>query len=113
DPQRYLLIYGTPVPGYQAPEDTTRLASEVMTALLDASGAAGLGAVPPSPLQEHLADHRAWAGAHPAEPATLHRALILWTRLRGVLSLELAGHFAGMGFDAAQLYAAEVESLTR
>ena len=111
DPQRYLLIYGTPVPGYQAPEDTTRLAKEIMAALLDASGAEGLGAMPPSPLQEHLADHREWAGMHSAEPANLHRALLFWTRLHGVLSLELAGHFGGMGFDPAQLYAAEVEAV--
>ncbi|GAA1990026.1 TetR/AcrR family transcriptional regulator [Catenulispora subtropica] len=111
DPQRYLLLYGTPVPGYHAPEDTTRLTSEVMTALLDASDAEGLGAMPPSPLQEHLAEHRGWAGAHPADPAALHRAVIFWTRMHGVLSLELAGHFDGMGFDPAQLYAAEVEAV--
>ncbi|NUP52969.1 MAG: TetR/AcrR family transcriptional regulator [Catenulispora sp.] len=111
DPQRYLLVYGTPVPGYHAPEDTTRHASEVMAALLDASGAEGLGAMPPSPLQEHLADHRAWAGEHPADSAALHRALVFWTRLHGVLSLELSGHFGGMGFDPAQLYEAEVEAV--
>jgi AcrR family transcriptional regulator len=40
DPQRYLLVYGTPVPGYQAPEDTTRIASEIMAVLLDACTAA-------------------------------------------------------------------------
>jgi AcrR family transcriptional regulator len=111
DPQRYLLIYGTPVPGYQAPEDTTRLANEVMTALVDASGADDLGAMPPSPVQEALAQNRGWAGAFAAEPATLHRALVLWTRLHGVLSLELAGHFTGMGFDPGLLYAAEVEAV--
>ncbi|WUH99201.1 WHG domain-containing protein [Spirillospora sp. NBC_00431] len=39
------------------------------------------------------------------------RALTFWTRLHGVLSLELAGHFDGMEFDPALLYEAEVESL--
>jgi AcrR family transcriptional regulator len=111
DPQRYLLIYGTPVPGYQAPEDTTRLANDVMGALLDASSAEELAALPPSPLGAHLAEHSAWAGAHSGEPGTLHRAIIFWTRLHGVLSLELAGHFHGMGFDAAQVYAAEVDTV--
>jgi hypothetical protein len=28
-----------------------------------------------------------------------------------VLSLELAGHFTGMGFDPALLYAAEVDTV--
>ena len=112
DPQRYLLIYGTPVPGYQAPEDTRRLASEVMTVLLEASGDPELRALPPSPVQDHLAEHRGWAaGAPSAEPSALHRAVIFWTRLHGVLSLEVAGQFTGMGFDPAQVYAAEVEAV--
>lgn len=112
DPQRYSLIYGTPVPGYQAPEDTRRLAIDVMAALLDASGAEGLAALPASPFGEHLAGHSAsWGGAHAGEPSTLHRAIVFWTRLHGVLSLELAGHFHGMGFDAARLYAAEVDAV--
>ncbi|MEU3574676.1 TetR/AcrR family transcriptional regulator, partial [Kitasatospora sp. NPDC036755] len=42
DPQRYFLIYGTPVPGYRAPEDTTAIASEVMRTLVDACAALGL-----------------------------------------------------------------------
>nr|WP_281196671.1 TetR-like C-terminal domain-containing protein [Streptomyces lushanensis] len=49
---------------------------------------------------------------HPAPPAVLHRALTFWTRLHGVLSLELAGHFAGMGFDPERLFAAELDELT-
>ncbi|MER6943808.1 TetR/AcrR family transcriptional regulator [Nonomuraea sp. NPDC000554] len=112
DPQRYFLIYGTPVPGYQAPEDTTQIASEIMAVLLDACAAEQLPVTPPSPVETHLDEHRAWAGQHPAPPSTLHRALTFWTRLHGVLSLELAGQFAGMGFDPAQLYAAEAEAIT-
>ncbi|WP_214411306.1 TetR/AcrR family transcriptional regulator [Sphaerisporangium fuscum] len=110
DPQRYLLIYGTPVPGYHAPEDVTAIASEIMAALLDAFAALpseGTG----TPFDAHLEEHRQWAGDHPAPPAVLHRALTFWTRLHGVLSLELAGHFTGMSFDPAQLYAAEVDDL--
>ncbi|MEV7929146.1 MULTISPECIES: TetR/AcrR family transcriptional regulator [unclassified Kitasatospora] len=122
DPQRYLLVYGTPVPGYRAPEDTTRISVEIMAVLLDAcaaeqppvekSPAEQSPAVPPSPFDAHLAEHRAWAGGHPAPPAVLRLALAVWTRLHGVLSLELAGHFTGMGFDPAELYAAELRSLT-
>lgn len=113
DPQRYFLIFGTPVPGYRAPEDTTRISSEIMAVILDAlSTAEQAYDTPPSPLEAHLEQHRAWAGGHPAPPSTLHRALTFWTRLHGVLSLELAGHFTGMGFDPAQLYNAETEALT-
>ncbi|MFF4616091.1 TetR/AcrR family transcriptional regulator [Nonomuraea jabiensis] len=110
DPQRYLLIYGTPVPGYHAPADITLISSEAMAVLLDA-WAARPSNRPATPFDAHLADHLDWAGGHPAPPATLHRALSFWTRLHGVLSLELAGHFTGMGFDPALLFAAELDDL--
>ncbi|MCS0602823.1 TetR/AcrR family transcriptional regulator [Streptomyces sp. LP11] len=92
-PQRYFLLYGTPVPGREAPESTRRVTGEITAVLLDACGAAG----PPD--------------APGGSPAALRRALAFWTRLHGVLSLELAGHFTGMGFDPAELYGAETASL--
>ncbi|TXS42154.1 TetR/AcrR family transcriptional regulator [Streptomyces sp. uw30] len=110
DPQRYFLIYGTPVPGYQAPDDTTAISAEIMATLLNACAALPLGG-PATPFDAHLEDHRDWAGDHPAPPAALHRALSFWTRLHGVLSLELAGQFTGMGIDPALLFAAELDDL--
>jgi len=111
DPQRYFLVYGTPVPGYHAPDDITAIASEIMTTLLDACAALPSDS-PTTSFDTHLENHRQWAAGHPAPPAALHRALSLWTRLHGVLSLELAGHFTGMGFDPALLFAAELEDLS-
>ncbi|WP_432020408.1 TetR/AcrR family transcriptional regulator [Streptomyces sp. 1222.5] len=110
DPQRYFLVYGTPVPGYHAPDDITAIASEIMSTLLDACAALPSDG-PAVPFQAHLEEHRVWADGHPATSADLHRALAFWTRLHGVLSLELAGHFAGMGFDPARFFAAEVDAL--
>ncbi|AJE83787.1 TetR family transcriptional regulator [Streptomyces albus] len=110
DPQRYFLVYGTPVPGYHAPEDITAIADEIMTTLLDACPAPPADR-PATPFETHLADHRQWAEGHPAPPAALRRALSFWTRLHGVLSLELAGHFGGMGLDPAQLFTAELDGL--
>jgi AcrR family transcriptional regulator len=113
DPHRYLLLYGTPVPGYHAPDDITDLATGIMAVLLDACAAPGppAPAVPAPPFAAHVAGHRDWARGHPAPPAALHRALTFWTRVHGVLSLEVAGHFTGMGFDPARLFAAEVHDL--
>ncbi|OQD55457.1 TetR family transcriptional regulator [Streptomyces phaeoluteigriseus] len=110
DPHRYFLLYGTPVPGYHAPDDITAIASEIMARLLDAFAALP-GGDAETPFDAHLAEHREWADGHPAPPPALRRALAFWTRLHGALSLELAGHFAGMGFDPALLFAAELESL--
>ncbi|MEU9593550.1 TetR/AcrR family transcriptional regulator [Streptomyces sp. NPDC048193] len=109
-PQRYFLIYGTPVPGYHAPEETVAVASEMMAMLLDAFAALP-GDSPSRPFDTHLADHRSWDGGHPAGAAVLHEALAFWTRLHGVLSLELAGHFDAMGFDPARLFQAELDDL--
>ncbi|MEU1478462.1 TetR/AcrR family transcriptional regulator [Streptomyces sp. NPDC005760] len=111
DPQRYFLIFGTPVPGYHAPDDITAIASEVMATLLDAFAALPQKG-PASSFDAHLEEHRDWADGHPAPTAALRRALAFWTRLHGTLSLELAGHFDGMGFDPARFYAAELDELT-
>jgi len=111
DPQRYFLIYGTPVPGYHAPEDTTAISSEVMAVLLEACRAIPVNS-PETPFDKHLDGHRDWAGDDPAPSATLHRALAFWTRLHGVLSLELAGHFTGMKFDPDLLISDELDDLT-
>ncbi|MEU6281597.1 TetR/AcrR family transcriptional regulator [Streptomyces sp. NPDC047028] len=116
DPQRYFLVYGTPVPGYRAPDDITGIAQEIMAALLDVcvadEEADDMAGGPGDPLVAHLAEHRGWAGDHPAPPAALRRALSFWTRLHGVLSLELAGHFTGMEFDPELLFGAELAGLT-
>ncbi len=90
-PHRYLLLYGTPVPGYHAPETATALARRIFAPVL-----AGFGDA---------------TGKVSSDPAVLHRSLTFWTRLHGVLSLELAGHFAGMGFDPEELYRGEVRTL--
>ncbi|MEU3459361.1 TetR/AcrR family transcriptional regulator [Streptomyces sp. NPDC006733] len=110
DPQRYFLVYGTPVPGYHAPEDVTEIASATMATLLGACAALPAHGTA-TPFDAHLDDHRQWAEGHPAPAAALHRALAFWSRLHGVLSLELAGHFTGMGFDPALLYEAELDDL--
>ncbi|MFJ3234974.1 TetR/AcrR family transcriptional regulator [Streptomyces sp. NPDC086787] len=111
DPQRYFLVYGTPVPGYHAPGDITGIAREIMSALLDVCADAQAVAGAPDAFDAHLVDHRQWAGDHQATPAALHRALAFWTRLHGLISLELAGHFAGMGFDPELFFTTEVERL--
>lgn len=109
DPQRYFLIYGTPVPGYHAPDDITLIADEIMRTLLAAC--ASLPERPATAFDAHLAEHRDWADAS-YPPAVLHRALSFWSRCHGVLSLELAGHFTGMGFDPGRFFEAELADLT-
>lgn len=115
-PHRYLLIFGTPVPGYAAPPETTAAAARIMSVLLDAfcglDGPTGRRPKAKVALERNLDQHRNWAGDHPdAAAGALCRALQFWTRLHGVISLELAGHFSGMQFDPGLLYAAEIDAV--
>jgi AcrR family transcriptional regulator len=91
---RYLLLFGTPVPGYSAPAEATALSARIFAPVLS-----GFSATFPPPGRPGELD-----------PA-LRRSLAFWTRLHGVISLEVAGHFTGMPFDPAQLYAAEVHAI--
>jgi AcrR family transcriptional regulator len=111
-PHRYLLLFGTPVPGYQAPEDTIMAAHRTMSAFLSVLPREG------GPRQDATtgldAQLVAWAGSRGegyAPPAVLLTGLRGFTRLHGVLSLEVSGQFGPMGVDPALLYRAEVESL--
>jgi len=126
---RYLLIYGTPVPGYAAPPEATELARRILAPILDGFsavvspdgagpdsanpgganpggvGSDGVGSVGVGSVGVGS------AGVGWGEPdPVLRRSLIFWTRLHGVVSLEVAGHFTGMPFDPALLYAEEVAS---
>ncbi|MFD1148207.1 TetR/AcrR family transcriptional regulator [Saccharothrix hoggarensis] len=122
-PHRYLLLFGTPVPGYQAPVDTIAAAHRTMSAFLSvlpaAAGAAagtrdearGGPTTERAALDAQLA---AWAdsrGEGSVPPAVLLTGLRGFTRLHGVLSLEVTGQFGPMGIDPALVYRAEVESL--
>ncbi|MBE1470502.1 hypothetical protein H4W33_009576 [Kibdelosporangium phytohabitans] len=97
------------MPGYHAPDEIAAIARELMTTLLSACHApaedaqrTGFDEYPESRMREWQRD---LAGA------TMCRVLNFWTRLHGVLSLELAGHFDNTGFDPARLYQSEVDNL--
>jgi AcrR family transcriptional regulator len=108
-PQRYLLLYGTPVPGYSAPPQATTLARRIFAPVVAAFSARQTPPPSATPTGRKRTPRR---GAGDSD-AGFHRAVILWTRLHGVLSLEVAGHFVGMNLDTPQLYAEEVAASTR
>ncbi|MFC4853722.1 TetR/AcrR family transcriptional regulator [Actinophytocola glycyrrhizae] len=107
-PQRYFLIYGTPIPGYHAPPQTRDIAAELMNMLLAALRNHRPGEK--TPFDEHLDTHRDWAGTDDP-PETLRTALRLWARMHGVISLEIAGHFDTMGFDTTLFFESEVDAM--
>jgi len=113
-PHRYLLLYGTPVPGYVAPDDTVSVASRILLPFLAALNTIPVtGAVPNSRVYMLEDQLETWAQTRnmPAKGHVLRYGLIWWTRLQGLISLEIEGHFSLMGFDPALLYETEVEAL--
>ncbi|MDG4833649.1 TetR/AcrR family transcriptional regulator [Solwaraspora sp. WMMD1047] len=112
-PHRYLLLFGTPVPGYTAPAHTVAAATRTLRTFLDPIAA--LGGEPRYPeLEGQLA--AGMADRNPAAPwggPALRRAVTGWTRMHGTVSLEVEGHFEQMGFDPGRLFEAEVEELIR
>jgi AcrR family transcriptional regulator len=109
-PQRYFLIYGTPIPGYHAPQTTTEIVSELMDMLLEAMRDHDPG--PVTAFDEDLAEHRHWTTVDVPE-GVLRDALTFWTRLHGVVSLEIAGQFRDMGFDTQLLFETELADMLR
>jgi AcrR family transcriptional regulator len=104
NPHEYALVYGSPVPGYRAPEATIGPASRVALvlarmvdeaardgALLEPIGVADL---PPLGV-EVLDESRRMADlAFPhATDETVVRSVMAWTQLFGMISFELFGHF--------------------
>jgi len=113
-PHRYLLLYGTPVPGYAAPAGTVPLARRVFAPLLTAlaSSTPSDGTVDPR-LDALDAQFDAWLrdGDVQTPGYVFRRGMVWWTRLHGLISLEVEGHFTSMGFDPMLLYEAEVDTL--
>jgi AcrR family transcriptional regulator len=112
-PHRYRLLYGPPLPGYDAHAQRLVDSSQAaMNQLLGILVELGDGAAPPpQPLASQLA---AWAlPLDPGvDPATALRAVLIWSRLHGIVSLEIAGNFASMGIDPAQLFEIQLATLT-
>jgi AcrR family transcriptional regulator len=99
NPHEYALIYGSPIPGYAAPQDTVVSAARVPLVLIGILGEAELTpAFDGPPLTDGLAAQLRTLGADVAPelpPATLNRAIVAWTQLFGMISFELFGQLVG------------------
>jgi len=110
-PHEYALLYGSPVPGYQAPKDTVPAASRVGVVLGGILGQAARAGLLPDGSGERdpgLVSDDAVAvlgGDHPALDETVRvRALLAWSALFGTISFELFGHFVGSVEDGDRYF---------
>jgi AcrR family transcriptional regulator len=106
-PHQYALIYGSPVPGYEAPTDTIDPAGRVglvLAAILRDAAAAGVL----SPLDPIEGDDLLDPGLGVVfgdTPAVLVAAGIrAWTTLFGTISFELFGHYENVVADRATFF---------
>ena len=130
-PHEYALVYGSPVPGYQAPERTigpaARAAAVFGKVIGDAYRAGGSGAHGPAPDQAGPADPVPPVPESFAPDAARLReaimegvpdhiaagALIAWSGLFGLVSFELFGQFENVVTDRAAFFDHAVASLGR
>ena len=118
-PHEWALIFGTPVPGYEAPEDTVEPYARVAAALLrplgEAQAAGRLGGRDDEgdgrPVSVALRD----AVAPVADEllpgvavGTVVRAVGAWTAVVGAISLEVFGHWRNTILDPEQFFDATV-----
>jgi AcrR family transcriptional regulator len=115
-PHAYHLAYGTGS-GSGREHAADRIAPAAQRSMNVFLGVvAGLGSPPGPPIPAALAQQiRHWnGGGRPTRPTeVLHFGLVWWSRLHGLISLELGQHLAATGVDTALLYRTEVEAMLR
>lgn len=112
-PHEYALIYGTPIPGYEAPQDTIDPAARVTLVLLDLlreipAPAGGLSV----PISEELATQthnvRDLAQLDLPDDQIL-RGITAWVLIYGLVNFELFGSFKNSFDEAGPLFAHQVD----
>jgi AcrR family transcriptional regulator len=108
-PHEYALIYGSPIPGYRAPQDTripaTRVAMALVAVLRDAAPRRALEGTAPTPLLAEQATRLAATLGVDLPPSAVARLLMAWTQLFGTISFELYGQYVGSADPAGEFFA--------
>jgi AcrR family transcriptional regulator len=120
-PQEYALLYGSPVPGYQAPQDTivpaTRTAVVFGRIVSDAHREGRLdplGGYPPAPASfAHDAGAIREAVVPDVPDDVVARAVTGWPGLFGAVSFELFGQYNNVITDLAAVYDYAMRGLGR
>ncbi|TAJ48579.1 MAG: TetR/AcrR family transcriptional regulator [Herbiconiux sp.] len=125
-PSDYALLYGSPVPGYAAPQTTIEPAVRVIVVILrivtegvrvgaiEPGDAGHLAAAPESAIAGAIGFVRSRELAGDDLPAELIvRTLMAWTTVFGTISFELFGHLVGSVSDPDAYFDLVIERLAR
>lgn len=121
-PIDFQLIYGNPIPDYQAPEEVTGPVAANATAigLITLQQAIDRGVVrPPQTYTDLPEDVRSTLvvpgelNGHPVSPVVIYLSTMVWGAMQGLISLELFGHIQSMTSDPAAFYRHQMRDLLR
>ena len=119
-PQRYQLIFGTPIPGYEQQHleiipSATRSISALISVIEDFRVAGRLKSenFPPIPpdYEELLSAMNSCTSNYNSLSHGV--ALIVWSRVHGLVSLEIGGRLPPFGVSGDALYHYEMQSIAR
>jgi AcrR family transcriptional regulator len=117
-PQRYRLIFGTPIPGYEAPADITVLAAAwSLVPLIETLQAIYLAgrlrveqfAEMTSELKSMLEAWGQFTGGINVE--VLYTALVIWGRAHGLVTLEIGNQMPSFITDPGEIYRREIKTI--
>lgn len=120
-PERYHLIFGTPIAGYIAPIEITLPAAArslaILVKVLDSAHTAGrlqvTGSVTMTPKVEAMLNQWQSSRAPEIHNAVLFLALTIWGRVHGLVSLEVSNQFPPFITDAGEIYRLELERIVK
>lgn len=118
-PQRYQLIFGTPIPRYHAPVEITQpAAARALVPLIQAiqalSSAGRLHTERLAPLTPKLeAMLKAWQEFESGiDLEVLYMAYIIWSRVHGLVMLEIGNQLPAFLNNPAELFRREIQNIT-
>lgn len=102
-PHEWALVYGSPVPGYEAPQETVEAAmgiTRVVAGIIRSAEPVGPALAVPAPPGLASVVEPVQSELLPGYPPELAvAALNAWTQLIGMVTLELFGHYKGATTD--------------
>ena len=119
-PQRYQLIFGTPIPGYEAPMmEVLPSAARSLSALvsvveqLRVSGRLNVTSFP-QVKKEYKVSFETWKKfGGDVDMLSMSVAMIIWARVHGIVSLEIANNLPPFGASGDDLYLYEIAAIEK
>jgi Tetracyclin repressor-like, C-terminal domain len=119
-PQRYQLLFGTPIPGYDAPVEKVLPSSArsimALFSVVERFRAAGRLTIDTFPVvkKEYQAYFDLWkTQVSDIHPLSLFVAMLIWARVHGIVSLEIQGNLPPFGESGNELYLYEIDSIAK